>query len=349
MLTGAGPVDPIIWKQDVLHLLDQRRLPAEETYLTFTRASEVAHAISEMVVRGAPAIGITAAYAVVLSAAQPHATRQSIDEDLQILAASRPTAVNLFWALDRMRKLLDGLLGSPPQWMDRLRAEALAIHDEDRRACLAMGNLGAAFLPTSARVYTHCNAGALATGGQGTSLSVVRQAYQSRQLLRTYVGETRPWMQGSRLTAWELMRDGIPVCVCTESAAATLFRQRQVDWLIVGADRITRCGDVANKVGTYPLALLAKHHGVKVMVVAPISTIDATLLSGDEIPIEQRPDREVTHFGGRALAPEGCEAFNPSFDVTPAALIDVLVTERGVVQSPHERALLDLLASAPIL
>ncbi len=336
-------VTPIVWTKDTLQLLDQRRLPSEETYLVYRHPGDVAQAISEMVVRGAPAIGIAAAYAAVLAAAQPGATRQTVEADLSTLAAARPTAVNLVWAITRMRDLMARLQGPPSQWIDALAAEAVAIHDEDAAACLAMGKIGAACLPNPVRVYTHCNAGALATGGQGTSLSVVRQAHRQGQLQQTFVGETRPWMQGSRLTAWELRREGIAVCLCTESAAATLFREGRVDWLLVGADRVTRCGDVANKVGTYPLSLLAKHHGVKVMVVAPLSTIDPSLHTGREIPIEQRPAREITHFADIPVAPEGCDAFNPSFDITPAALIDVLVTERGALRSPDETSIMKLL------
>lgn len=343
-MPSATPICPIDWTSSSLRLLDQRRLPREESYLTFTDAGSVAEAITSMVVRGAPAIGITAAYAVVLAARQPDASRQSVQRQIDLLAASRPTAVNLFWALDRMKRRLENLQDAAPSaWAAALEQEAKAIHEEDRAACVAMGERGAALFGPSTRVYTHCNAGALATGGQGTSLSVVRQAHRQGRLAQAYVGETRPWMQGSRLTAWELRREDIPVCLCTESGAATLFRQGRVDWLVVGADRITRNGDVANKVGTYPLALLARHHGVKVMVVAPVSTIDASLGEGKHIPIEQRPAREITHWGETPVAPEGCDAFNPSFDVTPASLVDVLVTERAVVEAPNDALLEPLL------
>lgn len=344
---AASTITPIVWTGDALRLLDQRLLPAEETYNTYFDAPAVADAITTMVVRGAPAIGITAAYGVVLSALRHGPDLPAIEADIERLGAARPTAVNLFWALARMRLTLQSLAtAEPSSWPSALAAEAIALHAEDRAACAAMGKLGAGYFAPHTSVYTHCNAGALATGGEGTSLAVVRQAQRQGLLHQAFVGETRPWMQGSRLTAWELRREGIPVCLSTESAAATLFRQGKVQWLVVGADRITRCGDVANKVGTYPLALLARHHGVKVMVVAPRSTIDIALLSGDEIPIEQRPAHEVTHFGPKALAPEGCSAFNPSFDVTPASHVDVLVTEVGAIATPTEDRIMDLMGRA---
>lgn len=334
---------PILWEAGQLQLLDQRKLPHEEIYLNFSDAPCVATAITDMVVRGAPAIGIAAAYAMVLSFAQHGDNVTALNNDFNSLAASRPTAVNLFWALERMRGCWQNAKARGVDVLAMLTAEALAIHEEDRLACAAMGRLGAGFLSPGSAVYTHCNAGALATGGEGTSLAVVREAHRRGNLLRAFVGETRPWMQGSRLTAWELQREGIPLCISTESGAATLFRSGRVQWVIVGADRITRRGDVANKVGTYPLAVLARHHGVKFMVVAPRSTIDQNLQSGDEIPIEQRPSAEVTHYAGKAVAPLGCEAFNPSFDVTPAELIDVLVTETTAIVRPSLERMAPLL------
>lgn len=338
------PCTPIVWTGTHLRLLDQRRLPHEEAYLAYDDARDVATAITDMVVRGAPAIGITAAYAVVLSA-RKHGHTQAMVPDLAALAASRPTAVNLFWALARMQRLLEGVAELDAATQAQLEAEARAIHAEDRAACAAMGQQGARFISPGSWVYTHCNAGALATGGEGTSLAVVREAYRRGCVAGAFVGETRPWMQGSRLTAWELLRAGVPVTLSTESAAATLFRQGRVHWLIVGADRISRNGDVANKVGTYPLALLARLHGVKVMVVAPLSTLDMGLARGADIPIEERPASEVTHFFGQPIAPNGCAAFNPSFDVTPAEAIDVLVTERGALEKPDEAGLSRWLAA----
>ncbi|MFZ5722998.1 MAG: S-methyl-5-thioribose-1-phosphate isomerase [Pseudomonadota bacterium] len=335
----AGKVVAIAWLGDALRLIDQRRLPHEENYVTLTDAAGVAEAISAMIVRGAPAIGISAAYGVVL-AARAHARskpagspawRLAMDEDIRVLAESRPTAVNLFWALDRMRRVL-ATPGS--ELLDALAAEAVRIHEDDIAANLAMGRHGAALLPEKATVYTHCNTGALATGGYGTALGVIRSAHEQGKLRQVYAGETRPWMQGARLTAWELMQERIPVTLSTEGAAGQLFRRGGIDWVIVGADRITANGDVANKIGTYNLAVLAKHHGVKFMVVAPTSTIDMSLADGHSIPIEERPPEEVTRIQGVRIAPEGVKAMNPSFDVTPAELIAAIVTEAGVVLAP---------------
>lgn len=332
---------PVLWSGERLRLLDQRLLPHNVCYLDFVDAKSVATAIKDMVVRGAPAIGITAAYAVVLAAQQHGSNAAAVNADVEILAASRPTAVNLFWALRRMRRVWQAHdhRDVETSLVARLLAEAHAIAAEDRAACAAMGQRGAAFITAGSNVYTHCNAGALATGGEGTSLAVVREAFRRGHLQQAFVGETRPWMQGTRLTAWELQQEGIPFCVSTESAAATLFRQGQVQWVIVGADRVAANGDVANKVGTYPLAILARHHGVKFMVVAPTSTIDGALSDGEQIPIEQRPPQEVTMFAGTAIAPAGSAAFNPSFDVTPAELVDVLVTETCAVERPSRQSM----------
>jgi methylthioribose-1-phosphate isomerase len=316
----------IRWLNNELQLLDQRILPHEIKYLTLASADETALAITEMVVRGAPAIGITAAYGIAIAARN----NENLDNAYHKLAASRPTAVNLFWALERMRKV-------QPQTFSTLLAEAKAIHAEDIAANLRLGQLGAGLIADNSQIYTHCNAGALATGGYGTALGVIRAAHSDNKLTQVYAGETRPWLQGARLTAWELMQENIPTKLCAEGAAAQLFRQGQVDWLIVGADRIAANGDVANKIGTYGLALLAKHHGIKVMIAAPTSTIDMQTASGDDIEIEQRPSAEVTHHKGQAIAPEGCEAINPAFDITPADLIDVIATEKGLILQPsHE-------------
>jgi methylthioribose-1-phosphate isomerase len=321
----GNTVQAIRWNNDAgeLQLLDQRILPHSVDYITFTNSFDTAKAITDMIVRGAPAIGITAAYGIALAAKN----NENLETAYRQLAASRPTAVNLFWALERMSTV-------QPQSHATLLKEAQAIHQEDIQANLRMGELGAGLITEKSQIYTHCNAGALATGGYGTALGVIRAAFSDNKLTQVYAGETRPWLQGSRLTAWELMQDNIPVKLCAEGAAAQLFRQGSVDWLIVGADRIAANGDVANKVGTYGLALLAKHHGIKVMIAAPTSTIDMKTASGDDIEIEQRHPSEVTHHKGQAIAPEGCEAINPAFDITPAELIDVIATEKGLILQP---------------
>ncbi len=322
-ILSDNTVQAIRWLDDELQLLDQRVLPHQVEYLSFTSAEKTAQAITDMVVRGAPAIGITAAYGIAIAARN----NEDLDNAYQVLAASRPTAVNLFWALERMRTV-------QPQTFSTLLAEAKAIHKEDIQANLRLGQLGAGLMRDNSQIYTHCNAGALATGGYGTALGVIRSAFADDKLTQVYAGETRPWLQGARLTAWELMQDNIPVKLCAEGAAAQLFRQGNIDWLVVGADRIAANGDVANKVGTYGLALLAKHHGIKVMIAAPTSTIDTHTASGDDIEIEQRHSSEVTHHKGQAIAPEGCEAINPAFDITPAEFIDVIATEKGLILQP---------------
>jgi methylthioribose-1-phosphate isomerase len=329
-------VRAILWREDALELLDQRRLPGETRYQRLTTAAGVAQAIRDMVVRGAPAIGITAAYGVVLGARERHAEnpdrwRTAIEDDLAQLAAARPTAVNLFWALRRMERVIAEISDDP---VERLLAEARAIHAEDLAANRRMGELGAALLGERGAVLTHCNTGSLATGGYGTALGVIRRGYEQGLIERVYADETRPWLQGARLTAWELVQDGIPVTLLADGAAAALLRQGEARWAIVGADRIAANGDVANKIGTYHLAVAARYHGVRFMVVAPTSTVDMNVASGSEIPIEQRAAEELLTLGGQPVAAAGAEAWNPSFDVTPAALVDALVTERGVVLAP---------------
>ncbi|HEY5603297.1 MAG TPA: S-methyl-5-thioribose-1-phosphate isomerase [Gammaproteobacteria bacterium] len=328
------------WQEHGLKLLDQRRLPAQEIYLELNDVQSVAQAIKDMVVRGAPAIGITAAYGVVIAARDrlrqaPDRWRTAIAADVALLAESRPTAVNLFWALKRMREAIDAAGDNP--LADLLRA-AQRIQADDLAANHRMGEAGAALIQPGSGVLTHCNTGSLATGGYGTALGVIRSAYAAGKLSAVYADETRPWLQGARLTAWELMRDNIPVTLLADGAAAALMQQRKVQWVIVGADRITANGDVANKIGTYSLAVNARFHSkkydVKFMVVAPASTVDMELASGDRIPIEQRDPAEVLQLNGQRVSPPGAQAWNPAFDVTPAELIDVLVTERGVVQSP---------------
>ena len=326
----------VVWRDAGLHLLDQRLLPDREQDLECTDAQSVAQAIADMVVRGAPAIGIAAAYGVVLAAraryAQDAATwRETIAADLANLAAARPTAVNLRWAVQRMRDCIARVQGDP---VAALLAQARRIHDEDIAANRRMGELGAALIETRGAVLTHCNTGSLATGGYGTALGVIRSAYAAGKLTQVYADETRPWLQGSRLTAWELVRDHIPVTLLADGAAAHLLRQGDVRWVIVGADRIAANGDTANKIGTYAAAIAARHHGVKFMVVAPSSTIDMSLASGAQIPIEARAPDEVLGLAGRRIAAAGAQAWNPAFDVTPAELIDAIVTERGVVLAP---------------
>ena len=325
----------VVWKGDSLELLDQRILPREKVYLSYRDAATTAQAITDMVVRGAPAIGVAAAYGVVLSA-RCHAAsadwKNAIKADIKVLAASRPTAVNLFWALERMGKRLDTLESDP---VAALEAEAIAIHEEDLAANYKMGDLGAAFIEAGSGVLTHCNAGALATAGYGTALGVIRSAWSQKRISKVFADETRPWLQGSRLTAWELLEDGIPVTLQCEGAAAHLMKTGQIQWVIVGSDRIAANGDVANKIGTYGLAVLARHHGVKFMVVAPSSTVDMNIKHGDDIPIEQRGTDEVLGLNGQRVAAEGAGAWNPAFDVTPADLVDVIVTELGVVEKPN--------------
>lgn len=336
MSSSHDTIRAVDWQNDGLQLLDQRVLPASEHFLHYTEAAAVAQAIRDMVVRGAPAIGIAAAYAVVLAARQAYARagaewRREIEADLRTLAASRPTAVNLFWALTRMRECFAAIDGDP---VPVLLAEARAIHDEDIQANRRMGELGAALLTDMTGVLTHCNTGSLATGGYGTALGVIRSGWANGRIRAVYADETRPWLQGARLTAWELVHDHIPVTLLADSAAAQLMRAGRVQWVIVGSDRIAANGDVANKIGTYSLAVNARHHGVRFMVVAPTSTIDMQIASGADIPIENRDPAEVLALGGQRVAAAGAEAWNPAFDVTPAELIDAIVTERGVVEKP---------------
>lgn len=321
--SASNAVQPIIWANDRLRLLDQRVLPHEVSYLDCRSAAGVAHGIHAMAVRGAPAIGIAAAYGLVLDAQQgsDYAAAELV------LAKSRPTAVNLRWALARMAQV-------SPRTPAALLAEAKAIHAEDLAQNLRMGLLGAGLLPQNATVLTHCNTGALATGGHGTALGVIRSAHAAGKLAAVFNTETRPWLQGARLTAWELMQEGIPAQLIADGAAAHLMRVQKVDWVIVGADRIAANGDTANKIGTYALALAARAHGAKFMVVAPSGTFDLACPNGEAIPIESRAAEELTEFKGQAIAPRGMAAFNPVFDVTPAALIDAIVCERGVILQP---------------
>ncbi|MCE5233452.1 MAG: S-methyl-5-thioribose-1-phosphate isomerase [Xanthomonadaceae bacterium] len=313
------------WRDDHLRLLDQRRLPFEEAWLDCADADAVAQAIRDLAVRGAPAIGIAAAWGVVLAA------RRGADlaAALATLRAARPTAVNLMWALDRMKARIAAGADAAA-----LAAEAQAIQDEDLAANRRMGALGAALIAPGSGVLTHCNTGSLATAGFGTALGVIRAGVAAGRIAQVYAGETRPWQQGARLTMWELVRDGIPARLIADAAAAHLMKTGAVQWVIVGADRIAANGDTANKIGTYQLAIAARHHGVKFMVVAPSSTVDMATPHGGAIEIELRDPAELLATAGRRTVVEGAEAWNPVFDVTPAGLIDALVTERGVIERP---------------
>jgi len=342
------------WSEAGVQLLDQRELPGQEIYLTLTSVEEVAEAIESLVVRGAPAIGCTAAMGVALCAvASPAGNLSELRADLEAgmerLARTRPTAVNLFWALHRMGEVLEAELARPesslPSVRDRLVREAQVILDQDVAACRALGEFGVPLVPEGARILTHCNAGALATGGFGTALGVVRAAAQAGRRVSVIADETRPFLQGARLTAWELDRDGIPVTVITDNMSAHLMRSGEVDLVVVGADRIAANGDVANKIGTYGVAVLAREHGIPFYVAAPVSTVDLGTASGDEIPIEERGREEVAEFGARPVVPEGVPVRHPAFDVTPAALVDAIVTDRGVARAPYETSLASLLQS----
>ncbi|NBC46569.1 MAG: S-methyl-5-thioribose-1-phosphate isomerase [Gammaproteobacteria bacterium] len=343
----AHPDNAIVWHDDKLFLLDQRALPTETRFVLCDSAAETARAIKDMVVRGAPAIGVTAAYGVVLSARdhfqrEPANWRSGVDQDLERLAAARPTAINLFWALERMRRLLATLDQLDP--VPALLTEAQRIHRDDVAANQRMGELGAALIETRTDVITHCNAGALATGGYGTALGVVRSAHAGGKIGRVYADETRPWLQGSRLTAWELQQAGIPVTVQADNVAASLMARGGIGWVIVGSDRIAANGDVCNKIGTYMLAVLARHHGVRFMVAAPTATIDLKVGQGADIPIEERAADEVLSCGGTRVGPDAVAAHNPVFDVTPAELVDVIVTERGVIERPDADKIGELMA-----
>jgi methylthioribose-1-phosphate isomerase len=342
--SAVSAVSALKWSDRGLDVLDQRALPGERIYQTFDTAAGVAEAIASMRVRGAPAIGIAAAYGVVLGARRAYARdpsdwKRAIEDDLTVLARSRPTAVNLCWALDRMREAIAAIEGDP---VPRLLALARKIHEDDLAANLALGEFGADILAGCKGVLTHCNTGALATGGYGTALGVIRSAWRRGALERVYATETRPWSQGARLTAWELNQDRIPATLLADSAAAWLMKSGAVQWVVVGADRIAANGDVANKIGTYSLALLARHHGVKLMVAAPTSTVDWATGAGADIVVEERDPRELLHpaFLGEDSV---IGAWNPVFDVTPAALIDVIVTEAGVVANPSPEAMAALL------
>ena len=337
----------IAWTGDGVVMLDQRRLPADEIYLTLRTPEEVAGAIRDMVIRGAPAIGVAAAMGVALGFAGKVATGNGSETPearferlAALLGATRPTAVNLFWAIGRMRRVFEARRGEPlPALVEALRREAIRVQEEDVEANRRMGRFGEALLPDDARVLTHCNAGALATAGYGTALGVVRAAVEAGKKVAVFADETRPFLQGARLTAWELHKDGIPVTVLTDGMAGHLFQKKGIDLCIVGADRIARNGDVANKIGTYQVAVLAHAHNVPFYVAAPTSTVDLSIATGGSIPIEERPASEVTDFAGRRIVPEGVPVLHPAFDVTPHHLVSAIITEHGVARAPYEESL----------
>jgi methylthioribose-1-phosphate isomerase len=341
----------IEWSGDAVVMIDQRKLPASEVYVNCKTAQEVAKAIKTMVIRGAPAIGVAAAMGIALGMRRSKATgtKQFATEFQKIcdmMAATRPTAVNLFWAIERMKRTFAEAAqggGSVEELKRRLEAEAQAIHDEDVQSCRAMGAYGATLVPATAKILTHCNAGALATAGYGTALGVIRAAAESGKQVVVLADETRPFLQGARLTAWELVKDGIDTTVITDNMAASMMRLGHVDLVVVGADRIAANGDVANKIGTYGVAVLAREHGIPFYVAAPLSTIDLHTPDGSRIPIEERNEREVTHVGSSRLTPEGARIRNPAFDVTPAAYVTAIVTERGIARPPYGESLAQLM------
>jgi methylthioribose-1-phosphate isomerase len=343
------------WTTNGVRFLDQTRLPLEETYVLATSYQQVADVITTMIVRGAPAIGVSAAMGVALGAQKSAAaTLDELDRDIRqigkVLAATRPTAVNLFWAIRRMEETFDRLKAVPGATVESVRegliAEAQQMYDEDIAACRAMGAHGGPLLPEEGGVLTHCNAGALATCGYGTALGVIRGAVELGRQIHVYADETRPFLQGARLTAWELMHDGIPTTVLCDNMAASMMRSGKIQAVVVGADRIAANGDVANKIGTYNVAILAKEHGIPFYVAAPWSTIDLATATGDEIPIEERSAKEVTHHAGTQLTPHGVGIVNPAFDVTPAKYVTAIITEQGVLRAPYSESLQGLESAA---
>ncbi len=350
----AGPaIQTLRWRDGALEMIDQRVLPARFEYLRYGSAAEVAEGIRSMVVRGAPAIGCAAAYGVALQAltlrsASPQAFELGLEAGFKVLAASRPTAVNLFWALKRMRGVWDvNAQRSPQQIAELLLSEAHEISAEDVRINRAMGEHGAALLADGARVLTHCNAGALATAGHGTALGVIRSAVESGKRISVIADETRPFLQGARLTAWEMVQEKIPVTLITDNMAGHLMSRGEIDAVIVGTDRVAANGDVANKIGTYMVAVLAQRHGIPFYVACPLSTIDLTVPDGAAIPIEERAAEEVTGFRECQWAAQGVQVRNPAFDVTPAELVTALITEKGVLMRPERERIAGLLRRMP--
>jgi methylthioribose-1-phosphate isomerase len=347
-------IQTVEWTADGVRFIDQTKLPTEEVYVTCRTYREVAAAIRDMIVRGAPAIGVTAAMGIALGIQQSRAQdvaalRRELDQISKTMSETRPTAVNLFWAIRRMQEKFESVAAQPmPQIKAALVAEARQMHLEDVAACQAMGRHGAALMPTSGSVLTHCNAGALATCGYGTALGVIRAAVEAGKNIHVFADETRPFLQGARLTAWELIKDGIPTTVIADNMAGAMMLQGKIKAVVVGADRIAANGDVANKIGTYTVAVLAKEHGIPFYVAAPWSTVDMSTPAGDQIPIEQRSPKEVTHHAGKQMAPDGVLVENPAFDVTPHKYVTAIITERGVAKAPYAESLKALATAAPV-
>jgi methylthioribose-1-phosphate isomerase len=348
-------IQTLEWTDAGVRFIDQTKLPTEEIYVTCKTYEQVADVIRNMVVRGAPAIGVSAAMGIALgmknSKAETSADlKKDFDQICKAIGQTRPTAVNLFWAIRRMTEKFERVRMRPiPQIKQALIEEAQRMHAEDIAANQAMGRHGATLMPSSGGVLTHCNAGALATCGYGTALGVIRAAVEQGKKIHVYADETRPFLQGSRLTAWELMKDGIPTTVISDNMAGAMMKQGKICAIVVGADRIAANGDVANKIGTYTVAVLAKEHGIPFYVAAPFSTIDLATADGSKIPIEQRNQREVTHIAGRQMVPDGVEVENPAFDVTPAKYVSAIITERGVAKEPYQESLQKLSGEVPVV
>lgn len=335
-------VKTIEWRSDAVRMIDQRLLPAREVVRTYRDYRGVAEAIRTMVIRGAPAIGVAAAMGVALGirGTRGAGARKRFESVAKTLKQTRPTAVNLAWAVDRMGRVLEENLELDAEHLfRRMRSEAIAIYEQDLSANRSLGRFGAELIVSPSTVLTHCNAGALATAGYGTALGVVRAAHEAGNIIQVYADETRPFLQGSRLTAWELRKDRIPVTVIADNMAATVLSQNKIDCVVVGTDRTAANGDVANKIGTYPLAVMARRHGVPFYVAAPLSSIDLDCPNGAAIPIEERSGTELTEFRGKQIAPKGVRAFNPAFDITPAELVTAIITERGVAYPPYTQSL----------
>jgi len=341
-------IQTLEWTKSGVVFIDQTKLPTEEVYVTCTTHQQVADAIRNMVVRGAPAIGVAAAMGIALGVKNSKAEngadlKKDLDAICETIRQTRPTAVNLFWAIRRMTEKFESLRIRPiAQIQQALIEESQRMHAEDIAANQVMGRHGATLMPSSGGVLTHCNAGALATAGYGTALGVIRAAVEAGKKIHVYADETRPFLQGSRLTAWELMKDGIPTTVISDNMAGVMMQQGKIGAIVVGADRIAANGDVANKIGTYTVAVLAKEHGIPFYVAAPISTVDLATPDGSKIPIEQRNPREVTHIAGKQMTPDGVEVENPAFDVTPARYVTAIITERGIARAPYTESLLEL-------
>ena len=338
-------IQTLEWTDQGVRFLDQTKLPTEETYVTCKTHEQVADVIRNMVVRGAPAIGVAAAMGIALGVSNSRAEtvgdlKREFDQICDVIGKTRPTAVNLFWAIGRMQEKFECIRIKPvPQIKQTLIEEARRMHAQDIAANQAMGRHGATLMPSAGGVLTHCNAGALATAGYGTALGVIRAAVEQGKKIHVYADETRPFLQGSRLTAWELMKDGIPTTVISDNMAGAMMSQGKIGAIVVGADRIAANGDVANKIGTYTVAILAKEHGIPFYVAAPISTVDLACPDGSQIPIEQRDAREVTHIAGKQMVPDGVTVENPAFDVTPAKYVTAIITEKGIARAPYGESL----------